>query len=136
MTRKAWMVPASVVLVFGFAACATSVRHDRVEPAALLVEIDAGRAPTIVDVRTRREYDAGHVPGAVHIPFYAVFAHEDELPIPRERTVVVYCAHGPRAGVAKLALWLAGYEDIRYLDGHMGGWKARGLPVQVSTSQP
>ncbi len=90
----------------------------------------------IVDVRTRGEYDAGHVPDAIHIPFYALLAGGDGLPASREQTVVVYCEHGPRAGVAKLALWLRGYEDVRYLDGHMSGWKARGLPVQTAVSAP
>lgn len=137
MRRGVWAMPAGwALLALGMTACATSAPPARVEPDALLAEIDAGSAPVVVDVRTRGEYERGHVPGAIHIPFYALLAREDELPVSREQTVVVYCEHGPRAGVAKLSLRLAGYEDVRYLDGHMSGWKARGLPIQTSAPAP
>jgi rhodanese-related sulfurtransferase len=102
----------------------------RVRPDALLASIGTGSQPVIVDVRTRREYDRGHVPGAIHIPFYALITRADDVPGPRDETIVVYCEHGPRAGVAKLALRLAGFTDVRYLDGHMSGWKERGLPIE------
>jgi rhodanese-related sulfurtransferase len=98
-------------------------------PDALLAAIQSGRAPVIVDVRTRWEYDRGHVPGAIHVPFYVLLVNRDEIPGPRDEPVVVYCEHGPRAGVAKLALRLAGFTDVRYLDGHMSGWKERRLPT-------
>ena len=136
MKGRGWAVPAGLVLMtLGVAACATTARPGRIEPDALLAQIDSGTAPVVVDVRTQGEYDRGHVPGAVHIPFYSLLGHEDELPVSRAQTVVVYCEHGPRAGVAKLTLRLAGYEDVRYLDGHMSGWKARHLPIQTSSPQ-
>ena len=120
---------ALVLLAVGTAACATSATPSRVAPEALLASIGAGTAPVIVDVRTRWEYDRGHVPGAIHVAFYTLFVRQDGIPGPRDAPVVVYCAHGPRAGVAKLALRLAGFTDVRYLDGHMSGWKERGLPI-------
>lgn len=105
-------------------------------PDGVLASISAGTAPVVVDVRTRREYDSGHVPGAIHIPFYSLLARQDEIPGSRDEPVVVYCEHGPRAGVAKLALRLAGFKDVRYLDGHMSGWKERRLPTEPSPSSP
>ena len=125
---------AIAVLVLGAVVaggCASAAMPDRVMPDALLAAIDTGTAPVIVDVRTRREYEAGHVPGAIHVPFYALLVRPDDVPGPRERPVVVYCEHGPRAGMARLALRLAGFTDVRYLDGHMAGWKRRGLPVEL-----
>src|SRR5512144_2361118 len=119
---------AIAVLVLGAVVaggCASAAMPDRVMPEALLAAIDTGTAPVIVDVRTRREYEAGHVPGAIHVPFYALLVRP--VAVPRERPVVVYCEHGPRAGVARLALRLAGFTDVRYLAGHMSGWKQRGL---------
>jgi hydroxyacylglutathione hydrolase len=104
-----------------------------VAPDALLASIGAGTAPTIVDVRTRREYDRGHVPGALHAPFYRLLVRQDDIPGSRETPVVVYCEHGPRAGIARLALRMAGFKDVRYLDGHMSGWKERGLPTETSS---
>ncbi|HEX4995118.1 MAG TPA: rhodanese-like domain-containing protein [Methylomirabilota bacterium] len=118
---------ALVLLAVGAGGCASASTPDRVTPEALLASIGAGTAPVIVDVRTRREYEAGHVPGALHVPFYTLLVRQDDIPGPRERVVVVYCEHGPRAGVARFALRLSGFTDVRYLDGHMSGWKERGL---------
>src|SRR6266536_3587574 len=64
---------------------------------ALLAPIGAGTAPVVVDVRTRREYDSGHVPGAIHIPFYSLLARQAEIPGSRDEPVVVYCERGPRS---------------------------------------
>ncbi|HWP76407.1 MAG TPA: rhodanese-like domain-containing protein [Methylomirabilota bacterium] len=122
---------ALVLLAVGAGGCASGGMTDRVTPQALLAAIDAGTAPVIVDVRTRREYEAGHVPGAIHVPFYTLLVRQDDVPGPRERPVVVYCEHGPRAGVARLALRMTGFTDVRYLDGHMAGWKKSGLREEL-----
>ncbi len=96
-----------------------------------MASIEGGTAPPIVDVRTRGEYESGHVPGAIHIPFYNLWSREDEIGAAKHDPVVVYCAHGPRAGVAKFALWTKGYNRVVYLDGHMSAWKDRGLPMNA-----
>lgn len=96
-----------------------------------MASIEDGTAPAIVDVRTGGEYESGHVPGAIHIPFYSVWLRDHEIGADKDDPVVVYCAHGPRAGAAKFALWTKGYERVVYLDGHMSAWKDRGLPVNT-----
>lgn len=95
--------------------------------------IQIGTPPVILDVRSGREYRQGHIPGAIHIPFWQTLYRADELAVPRHKTVVVTCAHGPRAGVGKFALKLAGFGNIVYLDGHMSGWYKAGLPVVKDT---
>ena len=50
-----------------------------VTPHALSDAIGAGTAPAILDVRTREEYAAGHVRGAINIPFNEVGRRADEL---------------------------------------------------------
>jgi rhodanese-related sulfurtransferase len=102
-----------------------------ISPDELLAEIQSGTAPAIVDVRSDSEYATSHVPGAIHIPFYAVFARRSEIPTSASERVIVYCEHGPRAGIAKLQLRAAGFEHVLYLEGHMSRWKQRGLPVDA-----
>ncbi|HYB43555.1 MAG TPA: rhodanese-like domain-containing protein [Candidatus Methylomirabilis sp.] len=130
---------AWALLALGAAACATTSAPSppsAMTPDALLAAIYSGAAPVIVDVRTGWEYNRGHVPGAINIPFYTLLVNQDAIPRPPDRPVVVYCEHGPRAGVAKLALRMNGFTDVRYLDGHMSGWKERGLPIEMSTASP
>ena len=101
-----------------------------ISAADLHTLILSGKAPAIVDVRFGLEYAAGHVPGAIHLPFWLAFARARHLDVPRDRPVVVYCAHGPRAALGKLALRRAGFEQVRSLKGHMTGWIRAGLPLE------
>jgi rhodanese-related sulfurtransferase len=92
--------------------------------------IRLGSPPTIIDVRTRYEYEQGHVPGAIHLPFWKALFSAGGLDTPRDKPLVVYCAHGPRAGIGKFALTSAGFTNVLYLEGHMSGWLKAGLPVR------
>ena len=98
---------------------------------ALLAEIDAGTAPTILDVRSRTEFARGHVPGALHIPFWAVAARTTQISSARADPLVVYCGHGPRAWFARAVLRQHGFQRVVYLDGHMSGWREAGLREEV-----
>jgi len=103
----------------------------RISQERLIAAIEHGTPPAIIDVRTAGEYKKGHIPGAVHIPFYSLWSRAESIEADKQDPVVVYCAHGPRAGVAKFALWTLGYDHVVYLDGHMAKWKDRGLPVNT-----
>ena len=103
---------------------------DHVSRADLLQRIQVGSAPPILDVRTRGEYEAAHVPEAVHVPFYSIFFRRDEIPEREGEPLVVYCAHGPRAGIARAQLFAAGVGPVVYLEGHMTAWTRDGLPTR------
>lgn len=98
-------------------------------PDQLLRSIENHSAPLIVDVRTNSEYESGHVPGAVHIPFHTIWSRHEEIHAKPEDSIILYCEHGPRAWIGKFALWTLGYTNVAYLEGHMSGWKQRGLPM-------
>lgn len=99
----------------------------------LLAAIEQGHPPTILDVRSKIEYESGHVPGVRHLPFYALWSRHEEMGAKSEDPIVVYCEHGPRAGIAKFALWTLGYTTITHLDGHMSSWKELALPMETSS---
>ena len=100
----------------------------------LLSQIRSGPPPAIVDVRSRGEFETSHVPGATHIPFYALLGGEENLPVgtTEDEPVVVYCEHGPRAGIARAQLWFVTDRPVRFLEGHMTAWKEDGLPTEAS----
>jgi rhodanese-related sulfurtransferase len=95
---------------------------------ALAEAIAQGRAPAILDVRSRAEYRRGHVPGALHVPFWAIAWRVRRLPVSPDQPVVVYCGHGPRATIAAAHLRRRGFRYVELLDGHMAEWARRGLP--------
>ena len=89
----------------------------------------AGDAPVVIDVRPAEEYAAGHIPGALNIPFDQVAERISEVDAPHG--VALYCMVGPRARKGESALLGAGYTAaVLHLDGGMAAWKAAGLPVE------
>ena len=96
----------------------------------LFARISAGTAPTILDVRSREEFTRGHVPGALHVPFWKVPGWTP-LPISFDDPLVVYCGHGPRAWLAGAALRGRGFRHVEYLEGHMSQWEQAGLRVET-----
>jgi phage shock protein E len=102
-------------------------------PDALRAAIGSGTPPAILDVRTPAEYAAGHVRGAINIAFNEVGRRMSELDAFRERPLVVYCGHGPRAWLAGVVLWRHRFRHISYLRGHMAAWRRAGLPEETST---
>jgi phage shock protein E len=102
-----------------------------IRPAQLAARIDAGDAPIILDVRTREEFAAGHIPGAINIPHDELAERYGELVAAPGDEIVVHCQSGRRASAAERTLREAGYTHVLDLKGHMQGWKAAGLPIET-----
>lgn len=91
-----------------------------------LAMVDRGSA-TLLDVRTEKEWNSGHIENAMHIHGGELQEHFDR--IPRDQPVVVICGSGYRASIASSFLKREGYESVSNVIGGMGAWKAAGLPV-------
>jgi hydroxyacylglutathione hydrolase len=81
---------------------------------------------TVVDVRGKSEWDAGHLPEALHIPLGELAARAGELPA---GTVVVQCQSGSRSAIAASLLQRLGRHDVVNLRGGYEAWRAAGLTV-------
>ncbi len=91
----------------------------------------AARPETVVmDARSAFEFRRGHVPGAVHLPFWAAACRPLQTAGP-STPIVVYCGHGPRARIARALLRWRGAKDVCLLDGHMAAWRRAGRPEQT-----
>jgi rhodanese-related sulfurtransferase len=97
-----------------------------IDPADLARRIREGRAPVVIDTRSGREYASGHVPGAVHIPFWSMPWRAQDVPARKDDEIVVYCGHGPRALMAAAALRRQGFSRVRLLRGQWAKWKENG----------
>ncbi|MEL6553089.1 MAG: rhodanese-like domain-containing protein [Cyanobacteria bacterium J06621_11] len=96
----------------------------------LLSQIESDTAPVILDVRTPEEYAAGHVPGAINIHFQEIESRLDEIVVPNEDSIVIYCERGIRANKAEDALYAAGFESVFHLAGDMSNWRRNGLLIE------
>lgn len=88
----------------------------------------AGAGPVVVDVRARSEWEAGHLPGALHIPLPELEERLGE--IPEGRPVVMQCQGGGRSAIAASLLQARGRDAVANLSGGYGAWAAEGLPVE------
>jgi len=85
----------------------------------------------LIDVRESEEWDAGHLPGATHVPRgYLESRIEGAVP-DRDRRVVIYCASGTRSALAAKTLADLGYSDVQSMTGGITLWKDRGYEVDT-----
>lgn len=104
--------------------------RDELEPVTLkeLRRLLRDGEVTVLDVRPRDEYEAGHIPGALSVPVAELKAHLRELP--KSRELIAYC-RGPYCIYsleAVMQLRKRGYR-VRRTDEGFPDWRADGLPV-------
>jgi rhodanese-related sulfurtransferase len=91
--------------------------------------LEGGNGAVVIDVRDDAAWDAGHLPGAIHIPRLEL---TDRAPfeLPTDADVVVYCWSPGCNGATKaaLALSLAGYR-VREMLGGFEYWVREGFAV-------
>lgn len=78
----------------------------------------------VIDARDAGQYSKGHIPGAVNIEWRKVLVEKGR--IPKDKMVLIYCNTGSLSAQAGLALRLAGYDNLRILQGGYEEWKAKG----------
>jgi len=102
----------------------------------VLARTAAGAADLVVlDVRERDAYDAGHVPGARHVPRGQLELRIDQvLPDPSTR-VVTCCEFGKISTLAAATLRTMGFPRAVALDGGMKAWREAGYPLEPTASK-
>jgi hydroxyacylglutathione hydrolase len=87
-----------------------------------------GAAPMVLDVRQDAEWQAGHIPGAIHVengrlPY-------DDLPLPIDVPLVVHCQHRDRSTAGVSVLARRGYHNLLLVDGGFAAWESAGFEVE------
>nr|WP_315137829.1 rhodanese-like domain-containing protein [uncultured Limnohabitans sp.] len=78
----------------------------------------------VIDARDSAQFDKGHIPGAVNMDWRQVLAKRNT--IPKNKPVLIYCNTGSLSAQAGFALRVAGWDNVRILQGGMEEWKAKG----------
>ncbi len=85
--------------------------------------IDAGNAPTMIDVRNPHEWDQQHLDGVKMISLGDLPGQLAEIEALKNQEVVMICRSGGRSGRACQFLTQQGFENVRNLSGGMLAWK-------------
>jgi len=105
-------------------------RIDRITAVALADLERADKAAVVLDVRSEKEWSAGHIQGSVNLPLNHLRERVSELPA--DRTIVVHCEGGYRSAIAASILTGAGRLKVMDLVGGFKAWSASQLPIAVS----
>lgn len=130
-TRLAQEPAAPKAVPSRFAALVSEVRRGvlTTTPKALQARRDSGARFYLIDVREDREWDAGHLPGAIHLS-KGVLERDIETAVPDAGAeIVLYCGTGGRSVLAADNLRRMGYTKVYSLDGGAAAWFAEGQPV-------
>jgi rhodanese-related sulfurtransferase len=84
-------------------------------------EFDQKKGLAILDIRTTKEYEAGHIPGAVHVPLSDIGDKVKKLK--KDKELMVYCNNGSRSIWAIKRLMGMGYKNLYNLKGGFDAWK-------------
>jgi molybdopterin/thiamine biosynthesis adenylyltransferase/rhodanese-related sulfurtransferase len=106
---------------------------EEVDPSEVRAHL--GNGVVLVDVRESEEWDAGHIPGAKHVPRGYLESRIEGAVKDRDQRVVLYCASGQRSALAANTLReQLGYENVASMNGGITLWKDRGYDVEVPVS--
>ncbi len=115
--------------------------HDLVQAAKLRVqeispdvaEQAIRHADAVIDVGEADEYQAGHLPGAMHISRGVLEFKLSSTPAlaARDLKVVLYCKTSGRAALAACALQDMGYLNVQSIAGGFEAWAAAGKPMAL-----
>lgn len=137
MKTKISCVLGSMVLAWLIMAGVNAVAQGdvpRISIQELKKMMDSGKPVTIIDAQSKDVYKAGHIKGAISLPWRSQIPLEDVWNLPKDKPIVTYCDCGPgesdSADVASQLIQF-GFEDVKVLrDPSIKGWKDAGYPVE------
>lgn len=111
---------------------ALSPESDLLAPAAAVMEAyRSGVEMVFVDARTQGDFEYGHIPGAINVPYFDPLPYMRELP--RDRIIISYCEcpHAEAVQTAE-ALLDNGFTRVKVIDEGLAGWLAEGGELEAT----
>ena len=90
--------------------------------------LSSNQPPLVVDVRAPREREQKHIGGSLSIPLNRLAENLERLP--KNRSLLVYCAGGYRSSIAASLLRGSGFDSVSEIAGGIAAWEAAKLPVR------
>ena len=84
----------------------------------------------VLDVRTEKEYGAGHIPRAINIDVNGPDFGKKIADLDRKKTYLVHCAAGVRSARACQKMETLGFENLIDLSPGFRGWRDAGKPIE------
>ena len=79
--------------------------------------MDNGDDYVVLDVREQTEFNAGHIPGSILIPYTQIDAKAETMLPNKDKQILVYCRSGRRSKIASESLAKLGYTNVKEFGG-------------------
>ena len=79
--------------------------------------MDSGEEHIVLDTREQDEFDEGHIPGAILIPYTEIENKAEEMLTDKDKLILVYCRSGRRSKIAAESLSKLGYTNVKEFGG-------------------
>jgi rhodanese-related sulfurtransferase len=106
---------------------AKSVRNVGVEE---FDKLRADKNAVVLDVRTKKEFEAGHIPGAMNLDINAPDFQENVAKLDKSKTYLIHCAAGVRSAKACNAMDKLSFTNLVNLDPGLNAWQKAGKPIE------
>lgn len=103
---------------------------ERLSAPFALELLSSSEPPLVVDVRAPREREQKHIGGSLSIPLNRLAENLGRLP--KNRSLLVYCAGGYRSSIAASMLQGGGFDFVSEIAGGIAAWEAAKLPVRTA----
>ena len=120
-----------LTLILGLVFCSYSwAEVELIDVSVLKKRIEnTGYSLILLDVRTVKEYQSGHIKDSINIPHDQLILNVNILDQYRNQPIVVFCRSGRRAQLVIDVLIENKFDQIVDLEGDMLAWKTSGFPV-------
>ena len=91
--------------------------YEQITPQEAKRIMDSGEEHIILDTREQDEYDEGHIPGALLLPYTEIENKAEEMLPDKNAQILVYCRSGRRSKIASVGLAKLGYTNVKEFGG-------------------
>jgi len=92
--------------------------------------LSSSQPPLAIDVRAPGEREQKYIAGSLSVPLNRLMENLEKLP--KDRSLLVYCAGGYRSSIAASLLQRSGFDHVSEIASGIVGWETAKLPVQTS----
>jgi rhodanese-related sulfurtransferase len=117
-----------IVTAFVLTACSSATDADKISLEEARQQFESGQV-TLIDIREAHEHRTGVAAGAVLLPMSELSQKQSLIPQKPDKPVLLICNTQNRSKATLAALKKEGHQNIRYVEGGMSQWAAKGWPM-------
>ena len=119
INKRFWITLLTFALPLGCVGCSDggSASYEQISGAEAKALMDSESGYIILDVREQDEYDEGHIPGAILIPYGEIADRAEKERPDKDQLILVYCRSGRRSKIAAEELVKLDYTNVKEFGG-------------------